>query len=70
MENTWTDVFRITEEDEANFEAAHSDHINTYICIFEDRIKPYNSSNLSRLKNDKFYTRKVQLHEINRYLKQ
>ncbi len=54
MENTWKDVF--TEEDEANIDAAHSDHINTYINIFEDRIKPHNSSNLSRHNNDNFYT--------------
>ncbi len=40
MEDTWKDVFRITEKDEANFDAAHSEHINTYINIFEDIIKP------------------------------
>ncbi len=70
MEDTWKDVFRITEEDEANFDAAHSDHINSYINILEDIIKPHNSSNLTRLNNDYFYIRKIQLHEITRYLRQ
>ncbi len=68
MENTWKDVFRITEEDEANFDVAHSQHINSCIDIFEERVKPHNTSNLSRLNNDNFYTRKLELHGIYGYL--
>ena len=28
MEQTWKDVFRISEEEENNFDKNHSDHIN------------------------------------------
>ena len=64
MERTWKDIFRITEEEEANFDAAHSEHINSYINIFHDRLKPYNTSNLNRLNNENFYTRKIEKYEI------
>ncbi len=33
MEKTWSDIFRITEEEEAKFDALHSDHIESYINI-------------------------------------
>ncbi len=69
MEQTWKDVFRITEEDEANSENAHSEHINSYVNIFHERLKAHNSSNLSRLNNDNFYTKKIELQEIMTYLK-
>ncbi len=46
MESTWKDVFRITEDDEVNFDAAHSKHINSYIDILRERVKPHNDSNL------------------------
>ncbi len=69
MERNWEDIFRITEEEEANFDAAHSEHITSYIYIFHDKLKPYNTSNLSRLNNENFYTRKAEKYEIIRYLK-
>ncbi len=69
MERTWKDIFRITEEEEANCDVAHAEHINSYINIFQERIKPYNVSNLSRLNNENFYTRKIEKYEIIRYLK-
>ncbi len=69
MERTWRDIFRITEEEEANFDVAHAEHINSSINIFQVRINPYNVSNLSRLNNENFYTRKIEKYEIIRYLK-
>ncbi len=45
MENAWKDVFRITEEDEANFDVAHCEHINSYINIFHERVKLHNAGN-------------------------
>ncbi len=59
MERTWKDIFRITDEEEANFDVAHAEHINSYINIFQERINPYNVSNLSKLNNENFYTRKI-----------
>ncbi len=69
MERNWKDIFRITEEEEGNFDAAHSEHINSYINIFYDRLKPYNTCNLSRLNNENFHTRKIEKYEIIRYLR-
>ena len=69
MESTWKNIFRITDEEEAEFDAAHSEHINTYINIFHNRFQPYNESNLSRLNNENFYIRKIEKYEIIRYLK-
>ncbi len=69
MESTWKDIFRITEDGEVIFDAAHSEHINSYIDIFQERVKPHNDSNFNRLINDHFYTRKIELHEIKEYLK-
>ncbi len=40
MEKSWKDIFRITEEDETNFDADHSNHINTYINIQQHKITP------------------------------
>ncbi len=54
MENTWKDIFRKTEEYEANFDTIHSEHIDAYINIHRHRIQP--SSDLTRLDNNNFYT--------------
>ncbi len=59
MERTWKDIFRITEEEEANFYEAHAEHINSYINNFQERINPYNVSNIIILNNENFYTIKI-----------
>ncbi len=37
--------------------------MNTYINMFHERLRAYNASNLSRLNNDNFYTKKIELQE-------
>ncbi len=58
MENTWKDIFKITE-DEANFDTIHFEHIDAYINIHRHRIQPYSSSYLTRPDNNNFYTRPI-----------
>lgn len=69
MEKTWKDVFRITEEEEVLFDAAHSEHINSYINIYHHRINPFPNVELNRLDNDDFHTREIDITEIKRYIK-
>lgn len=57
---TWKDLFRITEEEEANFDIHQSDHIN----IQHQRINPFNTINLNRLNNENFHTRAIGKSEI------
>ena len=69
MEDTWRDIFRITEEEEATFDAQHSQHIEAYINIYKNKVKTYNRSDRSRLRNNCFYTRPINKEEIKRQLK-
>ncbi len=42
MEQTWKDSFRITEEDENDFDTRHPEHIEAYVRIQQHITKPYN----------------------------
>ncbi len=68
MEKTWRDVFRITEEEERNFDQHHSQHIDTYININHHRVSPYITSDLSRLRNDSIITRPINKQEVKNHL--
>ncbi len=67
MEKTWSDIFRITEEEEAKFDALHSDHIESYINIHRNKVTPYDTVDLSRLNFNSFYTRPINKEEIKRH---
>ncbi len=69
MKNTWTDIFRITDEEEANFDAIHSQHIDTYIGTQIHRTTPHNTSDAARLTTDSFYSRPIQSEEIQKHIK-
>lgn len=69
MENSWKDIFRIKEEEEANFDVNHSEHVNGYINVQQQKITPFSTTNLNRLENDSIYTRKIDRADIARYLK-
>ena len=58
MEQTWKDVFRITEEEENYFDKNHSDHINSYINVNINKVKAFPRVNKNRI-NDNFHTREV-----------
>ncbi len=69
MEQTWKDIFRITEEEENNFDKHHSDHSDEYINIYSNRIKSYSTANLTRLNTDNYHTREITLEEIKTYIR-
>ncbi len=60
MENTWRDVFRISEEDENNFDQQHSDHVNGNY----NTVNPFPTVDLSRLNTENYHTREITLDEI------
>ncbi len=68
MENTWKNIFRISEEEEAAFDPQHSRHIDSYIKIHNNRITPYNNTDISRLSNACIYTRPVDNEEIKQHI--
>ncbi len=68
IEKGWKDIFRITEEDETNFDSDHSNHIDTYINIPQQRITPCQEVDLTRLTNDNMYLKRIDRSEIKRYL--
>ena len=69
MEKTWRDVFRITEEEENNFDQQHSDHVNGYININHNRVNPLPTVDLTRLNTDNYHTREITLDEIKSYIR-
>ncbi len=69
MEETWKNVFRITDEEEQNFDKQHSDHIDRYININNNRVKPYFTVELNRLNNENYNTREITTEEIKTYIR-
>ncbi len=68
MEESWKNIFRITEEEECNLDESHSNHINNYTNTQHKKITPFPAVDLHRLTNDNTYTRKIDRSEIKRYL--
>ncbi len=68
MEKVWRDIFRITEDEEAKFGARHSHHIEAYIRLNEERVKPHQHVDLNRI-NNMFYTRKIEEDKMIRLIK-
>ena len=64
MEKTWRDIFRITDEEEAIFDRQHSEHINTYININSNRVSSFPTSDITRLNDENFRTRGIEMDEI------
>ncbi len=69
MENTWKNIFRITEAEEATFDQLHTQHINAYINLHNHRITPHHNTDLTRLNNECLYTRPVVNEEIKRHIR-
>ncbi|MFV0504970.1 MAG: hypothetical protein ACK5LT_13550, partial [Lachnospirales bacterium] len=49
LAKTWREVFKITEEEEANYDTQHSDHINAYININSNRVDCFPTSMFSNI---------------------
>ncbi len=69
MEKTWKNVFRITEEEENSFDKNHSNHIDRYINIYNNRVKPFPTVNTNRINNENYQTRKISLDEIKMFIR-
>ncbi len=69
MEKTWRDVFRSTEEEENTFDKNHSEHIDQYINIHSNRVKPFPTVNNNRINNDNYQTREITLKEIKSFIR-
>ena len=69
MEKTWKDVFRITEEEENNFDKQHSDHVNGYINVNYNRVNTFPTVDLNRLNTEDYHTREITLEEIKTYIR-
>ncbi len=61
MQQTWKDVFRITADDENNFDENHSQYIDRYITVNENKVKSFPTVNLNRINNESIYTREIAL---------
>ncbi len=69
MEKTWRDVFRITEEEENTFDKNHSDHIDQYINIHDNRVKPFPTVNINRINNETYQTKEITIEEIKLFIR-
>ena len=61
--------FKITEEEENNFDKQHSDHINGYITANNNRVNTFPTVDLNRLNNEDYHTREITLEEIKTYIR-
>lgn len=68
MEQTWRDVFRITEEEENNFDKDHSEHIDRYINANNNRVQSFPTANMNELNTD-FNTREITVEEIKGFIR-
>lgn len=68
LENTWKDIFRITEEEEIKFDRNHSDHVDAYININQERVSAFPTSDLRRLNNENYHIREIDKEEIKSYI--
>ncbi len=63
MEQTWRDVFRITEKEENNFDKDHSGNIDRYINANNSRVQSFPTANMNRLNTEDFNTRATTVEE-------
>ena len=64
MKDTWSNIFRITEEEEQKFDRTNSEHIDTYINNRVQRTEHYESIDYSRLDEQCHFTRPIKEEEI------
>ncbi len=63
MEKTWKDVFKVTEEEENNFDKNHSDYIDGFINVNSHRVKTFPTVMTSRLNTESYHTEKLHLRK-------
>lgn len=68
MEQTWRDVFKITEKEENIFDTDHSEHTEAYIQIHHKRIKAYDTADLTRQNDTISYTIPITTEEVKKHI--
>ncbi len=57
MEKTWKDLFRTREDEDNNFDKDHSEHIESYIKVNNNRVKTYPTADFNRVNAEIYCTR-------------
>ena len=70
MKRAWNDIFRITPEENANYNNNHEDNIITLLNNIQDIISPHDTSDLTRLDNSSIFTREINTLDIKYYVSQ
>ena len=60
----WQDIFKITEEENANYDIAHEERIMNYLEENYYRTQPYHLANLNRLNNKDPLTKPLQYFDM------
>ncbi len=64
----WRDVFKITEEEDNNFDNQHSDQVNQYINANLNRGNTFPTVDLSRLNTQDYHTTQITLQQLKTYI--
>lgn len=59
VENTWTNIFKITNEEKAKIDRRNSEHMDAYKNLHNYRTSPYNTTDITQLNVEWFYTRPI-----------
>ena len=65
----WQNVFQINPEENINYDQQHENEINTYINNNIERIKPFESADLTRLSQNNIMIREIAVNDIKRIIK-
>ena len=62
-------MFQINPEENINYDQQHENKINTYINNNIERIKPFESADLTRLNQNNIMIREISVNDIKRIIK-
>ena len=65
----WQDIFRINPEENANYDQAHEEEINSFIIENINRIKPFETADLTRLDPNIIMIKPITVDDIKRIIK-
>ena len=66
---TWKVVFKITEEDESNFDKQHSEHVDGYVHVNHYRLNTFPIVDLNRLNTEDYHTREITLDKMRTFIR-
>lgn len=69
MQETWSNIFKITEEEEQNFDLIHSEQIDTYINENVQRITHYETIDFNRLDENCMLTKPIIENDVKAAIK-